>query len=40
LRALLEGEGYGRRAAEVGRVVRGEDGARAAADAIEGALRG
>ena len=35
LRALLGDESYARRAAEVGRVVRGEDGAASACDAIE-----
>ncbi len=38
LRALLDGESYARRAAEVGRIVRQEDGAHAASDAIEQVL--
>jgi UDP:flavonoid glycosyltransferase YjiC (YdhE family) len=40
LRALLTDESYTTRAAEVGRQVRAEDGAAAAADAIEEVLRG
>jgi len=40
LRALLDGEGYTTRAAEIGRRIRAEDGACAAADAIEEVLRG
>lgn len=40
LRALLADESYTTRAAEVGRRVRSEDGASAAADAIEEVLRG
>ena len=40
LRALLADESYTTRAAEVGRQVRSEDGAAAAADAIEEVLRG
>jgi rhamnosyltransferase subunit B len=40
LRALLARESYTTRAAEVGRQVRSEDGAAAAADAIEEVLRG
>ncbi|MET0624052.1 MAG: glycosyltransferase [Pyrinomonadaceae bacterium] len=40
LRALLADESYTTRAAEVGRRVREEDGASAAADAIEEVLRG
>jgi UDP:flavonoid glycosyltransferase YjiC (YdhE family) len=40
LRALLTDESYTTRAAEVGRQVRSEDGATAAADAIEEVLRG
>ena len=40
LRALLANESYTTRAAEVGRQVRSEDGATAAADAIEEVLRG
>jgi UDP:flavonoid glycosyltransferase YjiC (YdhE family) len=40
LRALLNVESYTTRAAEVGREVRAEDGAAAAADAIEEVLRG
>jgi UDP:flavonoid glycosyltransferase YjiC (YdhE family) len=39
LRALLDDESYERSAAEVGRVVRGEDGAASACDAIEEVLR-
>jgi UDP:flavonoid glycosyltransferase YjiC (YdhE family) len=35
LRLLLEDESYARRAMEVGRIVQGEDGARAACDLIE-----
>lgn len=38
LRALLADESYARRAEDVGRVVRSEDGARAAADELEGLL--
>jgi UDP:flavonoid glycosyltransferase YjiC (YdhE family) len=40
LRALLEDESYTSRAAEVGRQVRSENGAAAAADALEEVLRG
>jgi UDP:flavonoid glycosyltransferase YjiC (YdhE family) len=40
LRALLSDESYTTRAAEVGRRIRAEDGASAAADAIEEVLRG
>ena len=40
LRALLADESYTKRAVEVGRQVRSEDGASAAADAIEEVLRG
>jgi rhamnosyltransferase subunit B len=40
LRALLAEESYTTRAAEVGRQIRSEDGAAAAADAIEEVLRG
>jgi UDP:flavonoid glycosyltransferase YjiC (YdhE family) len=40
LRALLGDESYTKRAAEAGRRVRAEDGASAAADAIEEVLRG
>jgi UDP:flavonoid glycosyltransferase YjiC (YdhE family) len=40
LRALLADESYTTRAAEVGRQIRSEDGASAAADAIEEVLRG
>ena len=40
LRALLSEEGYTTRAAEVGRQIRSENGASAAADAIEEVLRG
>jgi len=40
LRALLADESYTTRAVEVGRQVRSEDGASAAADAIEEVLRG
>lgn len=40
LRALLAGESYTTRAAEVGRQIRSEDGASAAADEIEALLRG
>jgi rhamnosyltransferase subunit B len=40
LRALLSDESYTTRAAEVGRQIRSEDGAVAAADALEGLLRG
>jgi rhamnosyltransferase subunit B len=40
LRAMLGDKGYAERAAEVGRTVRGEDGASSACDAIEEVLRG
>jgi rhamnosyltransferase subunit B len=40
LRALLADESYTTRAAEIGRQIRAEDGASAAADAIEEVLRG
>lgn len=39
LNQLLNTPGYARKAAEVGRIVRSEDGAQAAADAIESALK-
>ena len=40
LRALLSEESYTTRAAEVGRQIRAEDGAVAAADALEELLKG
>lgn len=40
LNQLLSNPEYARKAAEVGQVVKSENGARAAADAIESALKG